>query len=88
MRYRSSWLTLLASTLTSMVLVFGAVVPDALAKKPNPPKNTQLPNGRPFQLIQQMINGLDARIDALEAAAPQASTMWINPLDVSGRSEP
>jgi hypothetical protein len=84
MRHRSNWLTLLASAVTSTLLVVGVVVPDALAKKPDPPKNTQLPNGRPFQLIQEMIDGLDDRIEALEAAAPEAGTMWINPFDFSG----
>jgi hypothetical protein len=84
MAHRPSWLKFLASSIAVVVFVLGAAVPAALAKKPSPPKNTQLPNGRPFQLIQEMIDGLDARIDALEAAAPKAGTMWINPLAFTG----
>lgn len=76
MRHRSSWFTVLASILA----VFFATVPTALAKNDKPPKKTELPNGQPFKLIEQMIDGLDARVDALEAAAPTAGTMWINPL--------
>jgi len=91
MGHRPNWLTCLTASLAAVVLALGTAVPAALAAKPNPPKNTQLPPGRPFQLIQGMINGLqsevdalDARVDALEAAAPQAGTMWINPLDLTG----
>jgi hypothetical protein len=81
MAHRPSWPRFLASSLAVTVCILGAAVPAALAKKPNPPNNTQLPNGRPFQLIQGMIDGLDARVDALEAAAAKGGTMWINPFD-------
>jgi hypothetical protein len=80
---RPRWFAVLASSLAVLVLALGMAVPEALAKK-NPPKNTQLPNGRPFQLIQQMIDALDARLDALESAAPEAGLLWINPLDLRG----
>jgi hypothetical protein len=81
MRHRSNWLTVLVSILVTAVFIVGVAAPAALAKNEKPPTKTSLPNGQPFKLIQQMIDGLDARIDALEAAAPQPGTMWINPLD-------
>jgi hypothetical protein len=84
MSHRPSWLRFLASSLAVAVLVLGTVVPTAVAKKPDPPKNTQLPPGRPFRLIQGMIDGLDSRIDALEAAAPKGGALWINPLALVG----
>ena len=80
MPHRASWLKLLASFLAVAIFVLGAAVPAAHAKKP--PKNTQLPNGRPFQIIQGMFNDVDERLDKLEANAPKAGTMWINPLDL------
>ena len=88
MRYRSNWLTVVASTLATAVLVVGVGVPAALAKNNKPPKKTELPNGQPFKLIQQMIDGLDARVDALEAAAPAAGTLWINPFDLIATTGP
>jgi hypothetical protein len=81
MPHRASWLKLLASFLAVAIFVLGAAVPAAHAKKP--PKNTQLPNGRPFQIIQGMFNDVDERLDKLEANAPKAGTMWINPLDLT-----
>src|SRR5262245_46223466 len=93
MPHRANWLKLLAPSLAVGVFVLGAAVTVALAKQPNPPKNTQLPNGRPFQIIEGMfgdvdkrLDDVDKRLDTLESAAPKGGTMWINPLDLNTAS--
>jgi len=82
MRNRSHWLRCLTFSLVSAVLLAG-IVPSALADPKGKPGVTPpgVPPGKPFQALQREINALDVRVTALEATAPQAGLMWINPLD-------
>ena len=57
----------------------GTAVPAAFADKP-PKGNKPVPPGQPFQSLLKLLEALGVRVDALEAAAPQAGVMWINPL--------
>jgi hypothetical protein len=83
MRNRSTWLASLISVFVCGVLAVGVAAPSALAAPKGKPGITPpgVPPGQPFQALQRQIDGLDKRVDVLEAAAPQPGLMWINPLD-------
>ncbi len=87
MRNRSSWLVSLTAAVACVALIVGVAVPGALGAPKGKPGVTPpgVPPGQPFIAIVNYINGLvaalDARITALEAAAPTAGPMWVNPFD-------
>jgi hypothetical protein len=72
------------TTTAAAALVVGALASLAhAAPKGKPPVTPPgVPPGQPFQALQKQIDALDGRLDALEAAAPQPGTMWINLLDL------
>jgi hypothetical protein len=89
MRNRSSWLLSVIAVSVCAVIVVGAGLPSAFAAPKGKPPTTPpgVPPGQPFQALQKQIDtlgaavtDLDARVDALEAAAPTAGLMWINHL--------
>jgi hypothetical protein len=83
MRNRSSWLLSVIAVSVCAVLVLGAAIPSAVAAPKGKPPTTPpgVPPGQPFQALQKQIDALSIRVKALEDAAPQPGTMWINPLE-------
>lgn len=68
------------------IFAVSAVAPMAFAK---PRGGSGLPPGpgNPFAALQQQIDALDLRVDAIEAAAAESALMWIEHLDfLSGDS--
>ncbi len=66
------------------VLVAGAAFPASAAPKGKPGVTPPgVPPGQPFQALQKQIDALAGRVKALEAAAPKAGVMWIDPLSLS-----
>jgi hypothetical protein len=84
MQKRSRWQQSVTAVVATAVLIVGVAVPLAhAAPKGKPPLTPPgVPPGQPFQALQRQIDALDVRVDALEAAAPQAGIMWINQLDL------
>jgi hypothetical protein len=79
MRNRQSWRAFVTAVVVGSALVAGTAVPAAFAAKP-PKGDKPVPPGQPFQALLKLIEALGARVDALEAAAPQEGLLWINPL--------
>ena len=73
------------STVCACAVLMAGVASPALAVPKGKPGVTPpgVPPGQPFQALQKQIDALAGKVKALEAAAPKAGVMWVDPLGLS-----